>query len=105
MLHMIVHVVHQSMSIGACRVLTCCASVSRFVKLPWEENPDFFTDNLPPAGRNFVADLLQRAPEARKPIRTALLSPLFGDVAPGAPGPNTELHTPANIMSTASEWI
>jgi hypothetical protein len=55
--------------------------VCRFVKLPWEENPDFFTDSLPPSSRNFVADLLQRSPEARKPIRTVLHSPIFtGDV-------------------------
>jgi serine/threonine protein kinase len=77
-----------------------------FVKLPWEENPDFFTDSLPVSARNFVADLLQRSPEARKPIRTVLHSPLFtGDATGNAGGPNTEaLKTPHGIFSTHSQW-
>jgi len=77
-----------------------------FVKLPWEENPDFFTDSLPPSARNFVADLLQRSPEARKPIRTVLHSPLFtGDAQGNAGAPDTEaLKTPHGIFSTQSEW-
>lgn len=86
-------------------VEAACAG-RRFVKLPWEENPDFFTDNLPPAARNFVADLLHRAPEARKPITTVLHSTLLaGEAAPGAAGaPTQELKTPANLFSTNSEW-
>lgn len=74
---------------GLTLALACC----RFVKLPWEENPDFFTDSLPPSARNFVADLLQRSPEARKPIRTVLHSPLFtGDAQVTPPFPS---HRPS----------
>lgn len=80
-------------------------SAARFVKLPWEENPDFFTDDLSPAARSLIADLLHRSPEARKPIRTVLHSPLFmGDNPTTTDNPPDTLRTPPGIFSTNSEW-
>ena len=68
---------------------SCCR---RLTKLPWEENPEFFTDNLPTSARNLVADLLQRNPAGRKPMSTVLHSPLFtSDDGPG--GANAESQT------------
>ena len=63
-----------------------------FTKLPWEENPSLFEDDLPPAARAFVTDLLQRSPEARKPIRTALHSPILStyDNPDGSDGTRTD---------------
>ncbi|KAK9808238.1 hypothetical protein WJX73_002206 [Symbiochloris irregularis] len=45
--------------------------------LPWEADPQFFTNLLDPAAAAFVTDLLARSPAARKPIRTVVHSPLF----------------------------
>ena len=78
---------------------------TRFVKLPWEENPEFFTDDLPPTARSLIADLLHRSPEARKPIRTVLHSPLFMGENPTADSSSPDtLKTPAGIFSTHSDW-
>jgi hypothetical protein len=73
-------------------------------KLPWEENPDFFTDNLPTTARNLVADLLQRNPAARKPMSTVLHSPLFtSDDGPG--GPNADHQTEVtNFTAVFSDY-
>lgn len=52
-------------------------SLCRLSPLPWEADPQFFTNLLDPAASAFVADLLARNPAARKPIRTVVHSPLF----------------------------
>ncbi|KAK9823492.1 hypothetical protein WJX72_003130 [[Myrmecia] bisecta] len=53
-----------------------------YSKLPWEDNVSFFNDHLQPEARAFVADLLRRSPDSRKPVRTAVHSPLFASSVP-----------------------
>lgn len=49
----------------------------RLQQLPWEADLDFFSAHLSREASDFVADLLVRQPMARKPVRTAVHSPMF----------------------------
>ena len=51
--------------------------VPRLEQLPWEADVDFFQQHLSRETSSFVADLLVRQPMARKPVRTAIHSPIF----------------------------
>ena len=62
------------------RPVTYPVCIHRLQPLPWEEDPKFFTKALEPSAAAFVADLLRRNPEARKPIRTVIHSPMFEPV-------------------------
>ena len=64
-------------------LLTCFVLISfaqcRLSKYPWEADESFFSTALSERSRAFVQDLLMRNPDARKPIRTVVHSPVFGN--------------------------